>query len=567
MTQQKLEEKLYDLLIKSNEPFVASISGEWGIGKTYFLQKIFLEKYKSELSKKQIAYVSLFGHNSLNDIKTDIVLQISKTTKYISKFKDKIKSIKGAVFKDEDVTLSLDGGSISAVLSLLTQSDFKDVIICFDDFERLSSKIELKDIMGLISNLKEQKSCQVLLIMNEKELDKLGSIDGKKYSAIYKLYKEKIIDYDFVYSVDILNDFDVIYKDLQNKELIKDFFKQYEISNIRVGKQIIRLLKEFNSIVTSTTLHENVKRDFVFTALSCFVFKVKFGLDYQGYSEVREYYLNREINDNFSDRQDKKQTKDTLKEEQIKYIYKFGNDTYESIVWSYIDHESYDKKYLTELLANDSEKIEYLEQKNTILNAWHRLHSDFSFTRENFIDIVKPFLISDDIHKVLNLSDFHFFVDFIKKYENIDSIIIDNTIKKYIDDIILREKSISIHESHNFEILENYYPHLVKYRDDRKHELLVETTQEGLIAKTLEKSLRGWAEKDQYILNNVEVKKYKEIILTNPDFVLDVVDFIKKSEEDKYFGQAVKNIKKALEELSSQSDDYKFKVERILKEK
>ncbi|MGJ0312107.1 P-loop NTPase fold protein [Aliarcobacter cryaerophilus] len=198
MTQQKLEVKLYDLLIKSNEPFVASISGEWGIGKTYFWQKVFLEKYKTELSKKQIAYVSLFGHNSLNDIKTDIVLQISKTTKYVSKFKDKLKSIKGAVFKDEDVTLSLDGGSISAVLSLLTQSDFKDVIICFDDFERLSSKIELKDIMGLISNLKEQKSCQVLLIMNEKELDKLGSIDGKKYSDIYKLYKEKIVDYDFV---------------------------------------------------------------------------------------------------------------------------------------------------------------------------------------------------------------------------------------------------------------------------------------------------------------------------------------------------------------------------------
>ena len=71
---------------------------------------------------------------------------------------------------------------------------------------------------------------------------------------------------------------------------------------------------------------------------------------------------------------------------------------------------------MIELLDNDSAKIENVEQNNTILNAWHRLHSDFSFTRENFIDIVKPFLISDDIHKVLNLSDFHFFVDFIKKY-------------------------------------------------------------------------------------------------------------------------------------------------------
>lgn len=558
MNHQKLEEKLYDLLIKSNKSFVASISGEWGIGKTYFWQKIFLEKYKSELSKKQIAYVSLFGHNSLNDIKTDVVLQISKTTKYVSKFKDKLKSIKGAVFKDEDVTLSLDGGSISAVLSLLTQRDFKDVIVCFDDFERLSSKIDLKDIMGLISNLKEQKNCQILLIMNEKELDKLGSIDGKKYSDIYKLYKEKIVDYDFVYSVDIVNDFDVIYKDLQNKELIKDFFKEYEVSNIRVGKQIISLLKEFSSIASSTALHEKVKRDFVFTALSCFIFKVKFGLDYKGYSEVREYYI---------ESSDKKQIKDTLKEEQIKYIYKFGNDTYESIVWSYIDYESYDKKYLKELLDNDSTKIVYLEQKDTILNAWHKLHSDFGYTIKDFIDEAKQFLISSDIHKVLNLGDFHFFVDFVTKYENIDLTVIDNTIKKYIDEIILREKSISIHESHNFEIVENSYPHLVKYRDGRKHELLVETTQEELIAKTLEKSLRGWGEKDQYILNNVEVKKYKEMILTNPTFVLDVVDFIKKGENDKYFSQAVKNIKKALEELSNQNDDYKFKVERILKQK
>lgn len=51
------------------------------------------------------------------------------------------------------------------------------------------------------------------------------------------------------YSLDMVNDFDVIYKDLENK----DISKEYEISNIRVGKQII---KEFNSIVTSTTLHE-----------------------------------------------------------------------------------------------------------------------------------------------------------------------------------------------------------------------------------------------------------------------------------------------------------------------
>lgn len=115
---------------------------------------------------------------------------------------------------------------------------------------------------------------------------------------------------------------------------------------------------------------------------------LKFGFDYQGYSEVREYYLNREINDNFSDRQ----TKDTLKEEQIKYIYKFGNDIYESIVWSYIDYESYDKKQLSELLENDSKNISYKEEK--LFSNWQLLHCDFSYSIDDFLNDLEPVIIS-----------------------------------------------------------------------------------------------------------------------------------------------------------------------------
>lgn len=136
------------------------------------------------------------------------------------------------------------------------------------------------------------------------------------------------------------------------------------------------------------------------------------------------------------------------------------------------------------------------------------------------------------------------------QHRGVDTKIVDDQ----IIDLLLREQNI--HESHN---MDKHYPHLVQYRD----ELLVEE----LIAKTLEKSLNGWGEKDQYILNNVEVKKYKEMILTNPDFVLDVKEFVKKGDEDKYFSQAVKNIKQALNELATQSKDNRFRVEKILKDK
>ena len=83
MKLDKIEENLYDLLIKENKEVVISISGEWGVGKTHFWNN-FIKKYENkELKDKQIAYVSLFGINSLNDIKTSILLQVSPTKKKI----------------------------------------------------------------------------------------------------------------------------------------------------------------------------------------------------------------------------------------------------------------------------------------------------------------------------------------------------------------------------------------------------------------------------------------------------------------------------------------------------
>jgi hypothetical protein len=68
------------------------------------------------------------------------------------------------------------------------KQDFKDIIVCFDDFERLSSSMELEEVLGLISELKEQKNCSVVMILNEDQLrDNKETLDK---------YKEKLIDYE-----------------------------------------------------------------------------------------------------------------------------------------------------------------------------------------------------------------------------------------------------------------------------------------------------------------------------------------------------------------------------------
>jgi len=42
-------------------------------------------------------------------------------------------------------------------------------IICIDDIERRRKNLDLRDVLGLITRLKEQKHCKVWLILNDEE--------------------------------------------------------------------------------------------------------------------------------------------------------------------------------------------------------------------------------------------------------------------------------------------------------------------------------------------------------------------------------------------------------------
>ena len=179
--KKDIENKL-DLLIKKDEEFVAIISGKWGIGKTYFWKE-YSKKYNKD---KDVVYVSLFGLNSIEDIKEKILLELANHNReYYKKIKNVLKDIK------------ITGISVGGFLSLFSNEDFQNIIICFDDFERLSNKISLKDVLGFVSQLKEQKKCKIIMILNEQELNKLTDIEGRSYSQIMSLYKEKIVDYEF----------------------------------------------------------------------------------------------------------------------------------------------------------------------------------------------------------------------------------------------------------------------------------------------------------------------------------------------------------------------------------
>ena len=388
MKIEKIEEILYDNLIKKDKEIVISISGDWGIGKTYFWND-FIKKYESELKDKKIAYVSLFGQNSLSDIKTSILLQSSPTKDKVSWLNKKLKGVgdtfKGSQKMDEDTSLSFGLGSISSILSILSSGDFKNVIICIDDFERASSKIDFKDILGLISEFKEQKLCKVVMLFNEEELNKIAAIEDTKQKELFGTYKEKIIDIDCVFNSTSERSLDIILEKDNikfTKEQILPVLQRFNIINIRLLRKTILILDTF-SFILDENFNWLVINEFLEIAVSVLVIQNKYSFKQDDYIKIRQIVNG--VNTNTSEKI--KLLKDITSEEfkDLDNLFiKFENNGIEEVVFSLITHNVFDKEYLKKILKERDNQLSIYKTKKVLPNTWFKLHADFSYKKTDF---------------------------------------------------------------------------------------------------------------------------------------------------------------------------------------
>lgn len=254
MNISEKEERLKGILehnIKNEKIGTAiAITGPWGVGKTFFW-KSFLDKQLSNeriytddnVFNRKYAYVSLFGLESLSDLKTQIYSNIESFHSSI----EIPKWIKGlpSIFKDSRVTQL----GISAPVKLIDNLMFNrvsDAIICFDDFERMSNKLDIKDVMGLANYLKLEKNCQVILILDE---DKAEGDNKKKYAD----YKEKLVDETIVIN-SVAHLIRANTEDIDDElvNLMIDFANKLEIHNFRFFQKVIKLYRDFRCSLPPT---------------------------------------------------------------------------------------------------------------------------------------------------------------------------------------------------------------------------------------------------------------------------------------------------------------------------
>jgi len=582
-----IERALKDLIFDERE-FVALLSGEWGIGKTYFWSE-FKQKYLH--NQKNVVYVSLFGVNSVDEIKNEIIIQLSKYTKYLNKYRDKIKSIKGGTFKSDDMSLSIGGAIINSSLSLFSTNDFKNIIICFDDFERLSDKVSIKDVMGLISQLKEQKECKIIMILNEKELNKLSDIDGKKHDEIFALYKEKIVDYTFHYQPSFDENFNILKKDVKDskpqkkwieylltKGWIYDFFEKEDLKNIRIMKQVIYHLNNFN-FIEAYRLEDEVIKEFVEIALKLFLFKSRCNYTFQELEKMLSYYSEKTWGNYHNNK------RDTQKEipinekydkclEQNRFITYLDHTFYntkniQEIIYHYLDNYFIDREELKEILLDKNKHIKNYSLRATITTLKDSFYEDFSITNEELSQNILTELETNrnSLHKLYSYEDFKEIIDFIKQFINnktIDSIE-EEFVKKYIESNYLNAKYAYanplkiIQETYTW--ADNYILKLKESHQVKNRENIFDILQKIIDSENL-----GLAFTDGHKLSNVSVKEYKELILSSKDFVNLLIKFLSKHKNSwEELNQAQENIKKALIEIKNTNDNFSWKVDEIAK--
>lgn len=163
--------------LKSPAPEVLCISGPWGVGKTFSWQRFLREvEAARQLAMQRYAYVSLFGLNSLSELRSAVVentivaegpltspdaatlhAMLRKGEKFARQSRPAL-DIAAGFFRIKDAGDALYRAAFLTV---------RDQLICLDDLERAGDGLKMKDVLGLASMLREQRGCKVVLLLNK----------------------------------------------------------------------------------------------------------------------------------------------------------------------------------------------------------------------------------------------------------------------------------------------------------------------------------------------------------------------------------------------------------------
>ena len=424
-----IEERL-EKILKREVGTCIVLDGEWGVGKTTFWKNFSDTKFN-----EKSVYVSLFGKESIQEIKQEIGMQIYKRNKYISEFSKKARYLKFDKIIDE-VTPKL-GSAVIGCISFFEKKDFKDIIVCFDDFERISDKINFKDVLGLISEYKEQQNCHIVMILNRSKMTTITKSnqneqdenfkdqevendikENDKKTELEKIlseYKDKIMDYEFYYNPTPEESFNIVSVELTEiyREVARQYFKKHEINNIRVIRRAINALNDYHKYLENIEENHKKTRDCILK----FILGISVINSMNSPSKVEQFFGVRnfygELQDIYGLFKNMSNVDALIFSKDVDYHQLSLN------IFSYVKRSIIDVDEFKKIVRRLIEREQFEETKNSIVNEYFNGIYDLQYKNSDFTNKLFGYL-EENKERILEIVEFDSFLLYIEKLGEFD---------------------------------------------------------------------------------------------------------------------------------------------------
>lgn len=233
--------------VESDSKFALLIDGQWGVGKTYFLMNDIIPQLKKNYEP---IYISLYGCNSMEEIKINIEDEILGMTETGKKIRDTIDKTEFDNFWFKGARQAINFAFSYRNNTQILKHTGK-VVIFIDDLERLSSDISLKDCLGMVNNyFMERLKCKVIFIANTEEI-----ISRPNEEIDFPRMKEKVIDKTLLFNPSSEIIIEKIIESSKSNFISEN--KDFVIKNIAFFNETINI-RSLQSILTNFAYFESI---------------------------------------------------------------------------------------------------------------------------------------------------------------------------------------------------------------------------------------------------------------------------------------------------------------------
>jgi hypothetical protein len=395
--------------LKSDQPQAIAISGEWGSGKTYFWGEVIKEASNAGAFKKY-SYVSLFGINNLVDLKATLfdnalsaedVRDGTSSSTWVKNAKEAFDAIDAYRLEDSKKPLlwltkwiwkifspllpALSAwGGVAKSLSFMA---VKNYVICLDDVERKGAGLTLKEVLGLISLLKEQKGCRVAVIFNDDVLDEKDD---------FKTSKEKVFDAEIVFSPSAKECAKLVFDDQwEHSHEVIDKVVRLGVKNIRVLQRIRRVIETLlpyvkgkDMALTKQLIHSSILLTWCYSSR---------GKDVPLYEIVKNVSMSTwRKRDEMSDEQ--------KVAEKVLSGYEYRtSDAFDLSICQFLEDGFVEEDSFIGVVGSSQEKALQNNHSGSFTDAWMMFFNTFDDNEDALVDVLRERFLSGS--KWINIGD------------------------------------------------------------------------------------------------------------------------------------------------------------------